>query len=129
MHLPVTTLYALPLVAVWLVLWCGVALQRATQKVSIGDGEGPLLVRVRRHGNFIEWVPFALVLMMLAELQGVDACWMHVSGAALLLGRVLHPFGLVARSGVQPLRFVGNGLNMLTIVVLFVALVSLRFGV
>lgn len=125
MLLPVTTLYALPLIAIWLVLWCGVALQRATQKVSIGEGDGQLLVRVRRHGNFIEWVPLVLVLMLLAEAQGADACWMHVSGASLLLGRVLHPFGMTTRGGVQPLRIAGNGLNMLAIVVSSVTLVRL----
>ena len=58
-------------------------------------------------------VPTALILMMLAEGMGTPATWLHVSGALLLIGRVVHPFGLVPDNAGHPLRYVGNGTNLL----------------
>ena len=68
---------------------------RSATGISFGDGGNPLLLqRVRQHGNFIEWVPFVLILMMLAEGLGAPAFYLHISGALLVLGRIAHPFGL-----------------------------------
>ena len=36
-----------------------------------------------------------------------------LSGALLLLGRIAHPFGLVPGNAGHPLRYVGNGTNLL----------------
>jgi uncharacterized membrane protein YecN with MAPEG domain len=45
--------------------------------------------------------------------MGTPAIWLHVSGALLLVGRIAHPFGLVAGDAGHPLRYVGNGTNLL----------------
>lgn len=129
MPLPITTLYALPLVLVWFLLWTGVTSSRPGFNQSIGDGGRPeLLLKIRRHGNFIEWVPFVLMLMILAEAQGTSAGWLHAAGALLLVGRLAHPFGLKIDNGNHPLRYVGNGTNLLATGVLFVALVRIATG-
>ena len=110
----VTPLYALPLGVIFLILWMRVSSMRSATGISFGDGGNlALLQRIRVHGNFIEWVPFVLILMMLAEGMGAPALYLHISGGLLLLGRIAHPFGLRADTAGHPLRYVGNGSNIL----------------
>jgi len=129
MSLTVTTTYALPLIAIWFALWIGVTSSRSTANASLGDAGSPeLLLKIRRHGNFIEWVPFVLVLMILAEAQGAGAPWLHAAGALLLIGRDAHPCGLKIDTAGHPLRYVGNGTNILAVVILAIALIRIVTG-
>jgi uncharacterized protein len=129
MSLSVTTTYALPLVAIWFALWINVTSKRSALNASIGDaGDRDLLRRIRCHGNFIEWVPFVLVLMILAEMQGAGALWLHAAGVLLLIGRMAHPFGLKIDNAGHPLRYVGNGTNILATAILALALIRIKFG-
>ncbi len=129
MSLPVTTLYALPLIAIFFPLWIAVSSARSNLNCSIGDnGDKSLLFVIRKHGNFIEWVPFVLVLMILAEAQGTGAVWLHAAGILLVIGRLAHPFGLKIDNAAHPLRYVGNGSNMLSVAILAVALVRIATG-
>ena len=129
MSLSITTLYVLPLIALWFVLWVRVASARASANCSIGDnGDKALLHTIRLHGNFIEWVPFVLVLMILAEAQGAGAGWLHAAGALLLLGRLAHPFGLKIDNAAHPLRYVSNGSNILAVAILAIALLRIASG-
>lgn len=110
----VTPLYALPLAAVYLILWFRVTSFRAALGVSIGDGANPqLLQRMRQHGNCAEWCSFVLILMILAEGMNAPDVYLHISGALLLIGRIAHPFGLKIDNAAHPLRYVGNGTNIL----------------
>ena len=110
----ITPLYALPAAAIYLVLWFRVSAVRSATGVSFGDGGNPaLLHRMRQHGNCAEWTTIILILMILAEGMGTPALWLHISGALLLVGRVAHPFGLVPDNAGHPLRYVGNGTNIL----------------
>ena len=80
-----TAVYAAALAVVGGVLAARVSVTRAKTKVSLGPGNDPtLLVRIRQFGNFAENVPLALVLMLLAEAQGLGAGWLHAAGALLL---------------------------------------------
>jgi len=45
---------------------------------------------MRSHGNFVEYVPFALTLIGLAELNGASSAYMHSMGSLLLISRVVH---------------------------------------
>jgi hypothetical protein len=109
-----TPLYALPVAAIYLVLWFRVSSVRGANNISFGDGgNAVLLQRIRQHGNCAEWTTFVLILMMLAEGMGTPAVWLHVSGALLLIGRIAHPFGLKPDTAGHPLRYVGNGTNLL----------------
>ena len=119
----VTPLYALPLAAIFLILWFRVTSYRANANVSIGDaGDKDLLLRIRHHGNFVEWTCFILILMIIAEGMGAPALYLHISGALLLIGRIAHPFGLKITNASHPLRYVGNGTNILATVNLMVCL-------
>jgi uncharacterized protein len=123
MALHTTALYALPLAALGLVLWFRVSVLRSKLSVSIGDaGQAALHERIRQHGNFIEWVPMVLLLMALAESNGAGATWLHAAGALLVLGRLLHPFGLKAGNAAHPLRIAGNSASLLACIALMLAL-------
>ena len=120
----VTPLYALPLAVIFLILWFRISGVRAATKISFGDGGNVDLLRcIRQHGNFVEWTTFVLILMILAEGMGAPALYLHISGALLLIGRIAHPFGLGAvDNAALPLRYVGNGTNILATVNLMVCL-------
>ena len=69
--LTITAVYALPLAAIYLVLWFRVTQMRAALGISIGDAGNPTLhERIRCHGNFVEWVPMVLILMIIASRWG-----------------------------------------------------------
>lgn len=125
----VTPLYALPVAAIYLVLWFRVSAVRSATGISFGDGgNGLLLQRMRQHGNCAEWSGFVLILMILAEGMGAPSVWLHVSGALLLVGRAAHPFGLSAETAGHPLRYVGNGSNLLASVTAMVCIGLQLFG-
>ncbi|MHA3913944.1 MAPEG family protein [Halovulum sp. GXIMD14793] len=110
----VTPIYALAVAAIYLILWFRVSAARSSNGISIGDGGNPeLTLRIRQHGNCAEWCSFVLILMILAEGMGAPAMYLHISGGLLLLGRIAHPFGLKADNAGHPLRYVGNGTNIL----------------
>ncbi|MCU0729513.1 MAG: MAPEG family protein [Sphingopyxis sp.] len=110
----VTPAYALPVAAIYLILWFRVTAMRSAHATSIGDGGNTaLLQRIRQHGNCAEWSGFVLMLMILAEGMGAPALYLHISGVLLLIGRIAHPFGLKIDNAGHPLRYVGNGTNIL----------------
>ncbi len=130
MPLHTTALTAIALVPIWFILWVMVVVGRTQFKVSIGDaGESSLLLKIRRHGNFIEWVPFVLILMMLAETQGVGATLIKIAGTLLVIGRLVHPFGLKEVNANHPLRYVGNGTNVIAVMMMTVSLARLSLGI
>lgn len=51
--------------------------------------------------------------MILAEGMGAPDLYLHISGVLLVVGRIAHPFGLKPDNAGHPLRYVGNGTNML----------------
>ena len=106
--LPITALYASLLLAVFLALSALVGRQRGRAKVSILHGDDmDLAVAIRRHGNFVEYVPFALVLMGLVEANGGSAPFLHVVGVLLLACRIVHPIGLDQDKPATAMRAIG----------------------
>lgn len=116
MYFPVTTLYASLLGIFLIVLSNQVSNQRRRAMVSLGTGDDAQLERaMRTQANFIEYVPFALILLLLLELE-ISTMWLlHVLGALLLLGRLLHAYGMYFPDGVVAGRFWGTGLTWLMI--------------
>jgi uncharacterized membrane protein YecN with MAPEG domain len=95
-----------------------VARMRVTYRVGLGSGTERRLERaIRVHGNFAENVPIALLLLVLAELQGAPAWLLHALGASLVAGRILHAQGLTRSSGASFGRFVGTSLTWTTLLV------------
>ena len=123
MTLPITTLYAVPLAIIFLALWTLATKARAGAHLSIGHEDGSEHhLWVRRHGNFTEWVPMVLILMALAELNGLGSVWLHVAGILLVVGRLVHPIGLVLDNPAHILRIVGNTGPFLAVVTLLAGL-------
>jgi uncharacterized protein len=93
--LPITAFYASLLAPLFLVLAVRVVASRKSARVALGDGgDRALLRRIRAHANFAEYVPFALVLMGLAESLSASVWLLHAAGVALLAGRALHAFSV-----------------------------------
>jgi uncharacterized membrane protein YecN with MAPEG domain len=119
----ITPLYALPVAAIYLILWFRVSSVRSAVGVSFGDGGNPLLLqRIRQHGNCAEWSGFVLILMILAEGMGTSHLWLHATGLLLLVGRIAHPFGLIEGNAGHPLRYLGNVTNLLAALTAMVAI-------
>jgi uncharacterized membrane protein YecN with MAPEG domain len=101
---------------------------RRHQKVSLGTGESnELLVAVRVHANNAEFVPLAIVILLLAELCGGASLGLHVAGGLLLVARVLHAIGLPKRSP-NPFRVAGTALTWFGIVAVSAWVLWLRRG-
>jgi hypothetical protein len=104
----VTALYASILAIAGIVLSIIVSTKRGKVGVAILDGgNADLAVWMRRHGNFVEYVPFTLFMMALAEAAGMQPRWIHVIGIVLLISRLIHPIGLNATYPANPLRVLG----------------------
>ena len=52
--------------------------------------ENTLYRAVRGHGNLIEYAPLFLILMLIAELNGLASTYLHSSGIIFTLGRLMH---------------------------------------
>jgi len=90
----VTLLYTGALVLWFLVLSIRVVQGRVGPgSPSLGDGGDPMMLRrIRAHANFAEYVPLILLMMGLLELSGEPKWAIHVLGAMLLVGRLLHGY-------------------------------------
>lgn len=116
MAFTITLFYAGLLALVYLALSLQVVRLRRTLQVGIGSGGHEVLDRaMRAHANFGEYVPFALLLLALLEAGTAAPSWLiHLLGALLLLGRLMHGFmGLNRRSGYSLGRFWGTCMTWL----------------
>jgi len=119
----ITAIYAAILGLIMIGLSAYVSAKRAKIGVSIGDGgDLALLERIRRHGNFTEVVPMALLLMALAEMLGAGTGWINAAGIILVVARLLHPVGIMATEVNSLLRFAGS---MGTFVAMLIAIVAI----
>ncbi len=110
--MPITALYAALLGLVLLVLSFRVIAVRLKEKVSLGDGDKPVLEkRIRAHANFAEYTPLCLILIGLAESLHAPHLALHGLGASLLAGRILHGYGISQTPQFIPGRFIGMNLT------------------
>lgn len=87
--------YASLLALLFVVLSFRVIRQRRSLRVGLGDaGDQRLLRAMRVHSNFAEYTPLALILLLALELQVFYPWALHVLGAALVIGRLLHAYGV-----------------------------------
>lgn len=68
---------------------------RRRLQIAIGDKDHPEMQRAMRvHANFAEYVPLSLVMLALMELGGAAAWLVHALCLCLLVGRLLHAYGV-----------------------------------
>ena len=106
--MPITALYAALLAPLFILLSARIIQLRRTGIAAFGDGGNPELQRrIRVQANFTEYVPFALILMALAESEGASPPLLHLLGLALLAGRLCHAYGVSQSPNIMPLRVAG----------------------
>jgi len=115
----ITALYASLLGILWLGLTMHVVFGRWKYHVSLGDGQQKdLRRRIRTHANFVETVPFALILLWFGESEVFNPATTHAVGLTLVFGRLIHAYGMIfSKSSANRFRQVGMGLTMMMIAV------------
>jgi hypothetical protein len=99
MTFAITSLFAGLLTLMMVPLSLQVSLRRAGLNSTFGDaGDDMLRRRIRAHGNFIEYVPTALIALGLVEWTGAPPVFVWVLGSALVGSRMLHSWGMLHTS-------------------------------
>lgn len=85
---------------------------RFKSNISLGDGgDDELRNRIRGHGNFIEQVPIALILILINDLTGLSDIALYSLGGVLLISRVAH-YSMIVNSSLpvflRPLSMIGT---------------------
>jgi len=97
--------------------------QRFGKAISLGDGGDPTMSRAMRvFGNFAEYAALVIVLLALAEILGVSRTWLHIYGAAFVLGRIAHAVGLYRTPKPNIFRASGVTLTLAALIGLAIAL-------
>ena len=74
----ITPIYAALLGILYCVLSLNVVRARRAARTGLGDGgDATLSRRIRAHGNFAEYVPLSLILILLVEESGADPAFVH----------------------------------------------------
>ena len=126
--MPITALFAGLLAPLYILLVLRVIGMRRSARVSLGDGgDKDLARRMRVHANFAENVPYALVLMGLAESLRASSTSLYAAGACLLAGRLLHAYGVSQSDETLTIRIIAMILTVSTIAI--AALACLRLTI
>ncbi len=118
-----TSLYA-SLLALWILyLAFQVIKQRRKHRVSHADGEvEDLKVARGAHSNATEYIPIALILLFLAEYNGLYTPFVHLLGLSLVVGRVMHGLSILSK------KFKGRYWGMILTLIPICSLVVLNIG-
>lgn len=109
----ITGLYAAILTLLILGLAVRVMLIRRRTRIGLGDGgDRSVACAIRAHGNATEYVPLALILLLVLELNQTVPMLLHAFGIVLVIARIVHAFGLSRAAGNSAGRAVGAGLTL-----------------
>jgi len=108
--LPITSMTAALAAVALVVLSIRVSLRRKQVGLKLGHSEDVVLMRrIRAQGNFIEYVPLALILLALAEYRQAPVVMLWTIAALLIAGRSLHLAGIMtARTPLSAPGMVGT---------------------
>ncbi|KXI27303.1 MAPEG family protein [Paraglaciecola hydrolytica] len=116
MHTPITAFYAGLLAFLFVYLSVLVMQGRRTKRIGLGDNNDKEMSRlIRAHANFAEYVPLILVLMLIAEINHIEYQYLHIAGASLVVGRILHAIGLKRHAGASWQRVAGMILSLIAL--------------
>ena len=117
MVVPVTGVFAAVLGILLLVLSVQVVKFRVKYKKTMGTTDDrDFEAAVRAHGNLIEYAPLGLIMLGIAELNGVAGGLIYWTGMALVVGRILHAWGMINGHGEEhKARAIGIVLTWLAI--------------
>ena len=116
MTLAVTPIYAVLLTGFMLILSARVIMERRGNRFAYGNNDSHRIeAKIRAQANWAEYTPIALLLILMAELQGVGVGWLHLTGVILLVGRVAHGYGMSFNPKDFRFRFYGMILTVTAI--------------
>jgi len=96
---------------------------RRQLRVAIGHGNEPKLERAARaHANFAEYVPISILLIYFLEIHTVSSIWIHLLCTVLLVGRIVHAYGVSQVSEDHRYRLTGMSLT-------FAVIISVSIGI
>jgi len=91
-----TAFYAALAALILILLSINVIRGRRHYRAALGDSAVPEMTRrIRAHANFIEYTPLFLIMLGIAERDGIPGWAVHILGLAFLLGRVMHAYSLL----------------------------------
>lgn len=127
--LPITGFYAALMGFLIVYLGQRVAMCRRANQIGIGgEANRELAVLIRAHANTVENVPVTLVLLLLAEMNGLGVFMLHVYGVVLVASRLAHAHGFIASGGrYHHARFFGILGNWIVIMALGVHNIALAW--
>ncbi len=100
MTLKIVPLYAGLLGLLLIILSINVIRLRLRYRIGLGDGNrADVRQAMRVQGNFTEYVPLALVLLIALELMQGPPPLLHALGATLVVGRFAHAYGINLTDG------------------------------
>lgn len=97
MQMPITLMYASLFAIFALYLSFGAGSMRGKSGASIMYGEPinmALAEKVRRHQNFLEYMPMFLIVFAAIEINGGSSWFLFAVGDLLLIARIAHAIGL-----------------------------------
>jgi hypothetical protein len=95
----ITSLYASLAVLLIVRLSLSVIKLRRKNRILVGDGGNEeLQLAIRTHANALEYIPITLLLLLTLELNGAPKILIHLLGATLIIGRIIHAIGLPAKN-------------------------------
>jgi uncharacterized protein len=111
---------------IMLVLAMLVVRARVKTRTEIGDGADPLMLGpLRAHGNNTEYVPMGLILLILLYGLQANIVVIHLVGATLTIGRLLHAVGLMRGVGASLPRLLGMALTWISFIIAIAVLLWL----
>ncbi|HEY4942991.1 MAG TPA: MAPEG family protein [Rhizomicrobium sp.] len=114
---------------IMLVLGMLVVRARVKTRTEIGDGGNPAMVGpLRAHANNTEYVPMAIIMLVILYSLGASIYMLHAVGATLTLGRLLHAVGLTRNVGTSLARLLGMILTWLSYLIAIAVMLWLVFG-
>lgn len=127
--LGISAIYIAILLILGVVLAVRVVFVRRQAKIGIGDGKNAdLMQRIRCHGNFSEYAPLLIALLVMLPLLGAREWMVHLAGLGAVVGRILHAIGLSQSIGVSFGRMAGMILTFSTLILGSVALIVLALA-
>jgi len=106
MPLPsITAAYLAVLALIYAALAIRVVQLRRRNRAGFGDADNAQLrSAIRAHAHFAEYVPVIALMAAVLEMSGLPAMSVHGLMGALLIARLLHPWGMHAKAGTLQFR-------------------------
>jgi len=121
----VTPMFAALFGVLYVLLAFNVVRLRIGGQIAYGDGDNrDLMIAIRTHANFAEYLPFTLLLLWFVESMTFSITLVFWLGTILLIGRVLHVLGMAYPKSLMICRKIGV---VVTLSVILVASTRLLF--